>query len=145
MYCSIWNEHLPFEMNTCTNQTWESVEWHNLQFNLPPIHKHGVQGHQYWNNQPNLYAQYCKITALLTLEKFDEQTDLAEPKFTQELYIVLRSKLDDREMRSKKGKNGNLCKSSSKSERCWEIGLLNAVFFTTCNYRAESVPQSDLD
>ena len=50
-------------------------------------------------NQPHLHAHTCdtELTALLTLEKFDEQTVLLEPKSTQEMFILLRSQIKNRE------------------------------------------------
>ena len=39
----------------------------------------------------------AELTALLTFETFDETTELPQPKPTNELYILLRSQLEDKE------------------------------------------------
>ena len=40
----------------------------------------------------------AELNALLTYEKFDETTELPEPRPTNELYILLRSQLKDRKV-----------------------------------------------
>ena len=74
-----------------------------MQFNLS--HKCGYKG----TSIETILYLICilsTLTALLTLERFDEQTDLPEPKFMHELYILLTNinQLNSREMSSKKRK-----------------------------------------
>ena len=65
VYCTVWNEHVRrarVDQQALHRYYMSSVSW-ITQLAIQSPTQVWVQGHRYWNNQPNLHTQYTHLSS----------------------------------------------------------------------------------